>query len=269
MTTAIQQKFNVNVIGSGDQRLVLGHGFGSDQTTWRYQVAAFASQYRLVLFDYLGCGKADIHDYSPLRYNSLERYKDDLLAIYDELQLTGTIFIGHSVSAMIGVLASRERPELFKKLVFVGASPRYLNDGAYVGGFEMADLNALYAVMADNYLGWANGFGHAAMANASRPELGCEFAASLSAMRPDIAQSTARVIFESDERIELPQIVPPVLILQSTKDIAVPMQVGEYLAAHVPQNRLVVLNSEGHFPHLSAPDQVTAAISDFLGSSTS
>jgi sigma-B regulation protein RsbQ len=246
----------------------LGHGFGSDQTGWRHQVAAYKSHYRIVFFDYLGCGKAELQDYNPLHYDSLEWYRDDLLAIYHSLSLTHTVFVGHCVSAMINVLSSRLQPELFNKLVFVGASPRYLNDENYIGGFELSDLNVLYSAMADNYLGWANGFGHAAMGNAERPELGHEFAGTLSAMRPDIAQSTARLIFESDLRADLPHIQQPVLILQSNNDIAVPRQVGEYLAAHIPRNRLEVLNSQGHLLHISAPDEVTAAIQEVIGDKT-
>lgn len=264
MTSAILKKFNVNIVGSGSPTLVLAHGFGSDQLGWRHQVEVLKDHYRLVLFDYLGCGQADITDYSPLHYNSLKSYAHDVLAIFDALALNNIIYIGHSVSSMIGMLVHQLEPERFNKLVFIGASPRYLNDGAYMGGFEQHDLNMLYDAMALNYLGWANGFGAAAMGNPERPELGQEFARSLSAMRPDIAQSTARMIFESDFRAELPTLQKPVLILQSNNDIAVPLAVGEYLASHLPQNRYAVLNSQGHLPHISAPQEVTAAIQAYL-----
>lgn len=264
MAQDVLQKFNVTTLGHGAQTLVFAHGFGSDQTAWRHQVAAFITHYRIVLFDYLGCGKSDLSDYSPLHYDSLESYKDDLLAIYEALNLTDSIFVGHSASATVGMLASRVHPARFRKMVFIGASPRYLNETDYVGGFEQADLNALYDALAADYLGWANGFASAAMGNPQRPELGREFARSLSAMRPDIAQSTARMIFESDFRAQLPHIEPPVLILQSTRDMAVPMAVGDYLSATIPHSHLVVLNAEGHFPHLSAPQTVISAIQDFL-----
>lgn len=263
MNAEIMRKFNVTVVGDGEQTIVLAHGFGSDQTAWRYQVDALKPYYRLVLFDHLGCGKADITDYSPLRYCNLESYANDVLAIYNELGLTDTIFVGHSISSVIGMLIAREHPYLIRKLILVAASPRYLNDGAYLGGFEQSDLNTLYDTMASNYLGWANGFAPLAIANVGRPELGNEFAASLSAMRPDIAQSAARIIFEADYRIILDSIQQPVLILQSQRDIVVPLQAAEFLASHIPHNRLIVLNAEGHLPHLSAPDQVTVAIEQF------
>ena len=262
------QKFNVQVIGDQEQTLVMGHGFGSDQTAWRYQVAALSSQYRIVLFDYLCCGQADISRYDPRHYTSLESYRDDVLEIFDALNLTQACFIGHSVSSMVGMLAAIARPELITKLIFIGASTRYLNDGSYIGGFEQSDLDTLYETMAANYIAWSNGFAPMAIANAERPELGKEFSTRLSAMRPDIAQSTARIIFESDLRSQLTLIQQPVLILQAQRDIVVPQYVGEYLAAHIPRNKLVLLNAEGHLPHLSTPDEVLVAIQNFIPDNT-
>lgn len=260
----ILNTYNISEIGNGSTTLVLAHGFGSDQTAWHHQIEALKPNYRLILFDYLGCGKSDISTYSPVEYTSLERYSEDVLKIYDHLGLTNTIFVGHSVSAMIGVLASLKRPEYFQKLVFVGASPRYLNDDGYAGGFTQSDLYNLYRAMADNYLEWATGFSQLAMRNHDRPELGKQFARTLSAMRPDIAQSTARVIFESDLRSYLPLIKHAVLILQSQNDIAVPLSVGNYLSSQISDNTLIELPSEGHFPHMSAPQAVTNAIRDFI-----
>lgn len=256
--------FNVNIVGEGATTLVFGHGFGSAQTVWQHQIMAFKDHYRLVLFDYVGCGQSNIQAYNPLIYDSLERYRDDLLTIYATLALTDTIFVGHSMSGMIGLLASLVRPECFRQLVLIGASPRYLNDGAYVGGFEPADLDQLYQAMADNYLGWANGFSSLAMANPERPELGRAFAHTLAAMRPDIAQSTARIIFEADFRAQLPCVRHPVLVLQTQHDFAVPVHVGAYLAAQLPRGQFVLLAAEGHFPHMSAPATVVAAIKAFM-----
>lgn len=264
MQNDIRHKFNVNILGSGQSTLVFAHGFGSDQTAWRHQIAAFQANYRLVVFDYLGCGAADSRDYNPLQYNSLQRYAEDLLAIYAALELTDTIFVGHSVSAMIGMLASKAQPAWFRKLIFISASPRYLNDGAYIGGFEQRDLHILYETMAANYLEWANGFAPLVMGQAAAPELGREFANTLGAMRPDIAQSTARLIFESDFRAELAHIQQPVLLLQANNDMAVPMAVSYYLAARIPRSQLVILNAEGHCSHISAPTEITQAIRTFI-----
>ncbi|NTV62347.1 MAG: alpha/beta hydrolase [Oscillochloris sp.] len=260
----IVQKFHLTVVGHGEPTLVFVHGFGSDQTSWRHQVADFCADHRVVLFDHLGCGKADVSDYHPRRYTSLESYAEDVLAIYEHLGLRDTVYVGHSVGAMIGLLASLARPEAFAKLVLLAGSPRYLNDGAYLGGFTEGDLNALYSVMMQDYLGWANGFAPLAMANGDRPELGREFARSLGAMRPDLAQSAARVIFASDYRDRLPEIQHPVLVLQPQSDLMVPLSVAEYLASQIPHSQFQILNAYGHLPHLSAPAEVTAAIRDFL-----
>ncbi|MCA0458128.1 MAG: alpha/beta hydrolase [Chloroflexi bacterium] len=263
MNADILQKFNVTVTGEGRQTIVLAHEFGSDQTAWRYQAEVLKSRYRLVLFDYLGCGKTDHRDYSPLHYRNLESYRDDVLAIYRALGLTDTIFVGHSISAGIGMLIARKHPQLIGKLIVIAASPRYLNDEKYTGGFEPSDLNTLYDMIASNYLGWTNGFAPLATANSGRPEIGREFAGSLSAMRPDIAQSAARVIFEADYRFILNTIQQPVFILQSQRDIVVPMEAAYYLADQLLHSKLTLLNAEGHLPHWSSPDKVTKAIWEF------
>lgn len=266
MAASILQRRNVNVLGDGDGDavVVLGHGFGTDQTAWRNQLPVLLPRHRVVLFDHLGCGKADLDDYSPRRYPSLERFAEDLLAIHEALGLRWTAYVGHSSGAMIGLLAGLARPGLFERLVMIGASPRYLDEPGYVGGFRRADLDALYQAMSADYLGWANGFAPVAMRNEDRPGLGAEFARSLGSMRPDVAQSVARAIFESDLRARLAEVEVPTAILQSRRDVAVPMEVGEYLARRLRRGRLVVLDAEGHLPHLSAPEQVNAAVLEAL-----
>lgn len=250
---------NVHILGQGEQTIVFAHGFGSDQSAWRHQVAAFESSYRIVLFDQVGAGQSDMAAYSPLRYSSLYSYAEDLLELCAELKLSQVILVGHSVSGMVSLLAALIDPDRFKQLIFIGASPRYLNDPAvgYVGGFEQADLDALYAAMSSNYYAWVNGFAPLAMGNPERPELAIEFARTLSAIRPDIAQAVARMIFQSDHRAELPKLTVPTVILQSNDDIAVPLAVGQYMANNIPQSRLININAKGHLPHISAPDEVT------------
>lgn len=266
MVTSILQRNNVNILGnqSCDRTLVFAHGFGSDQTAWRHQVAAFASDYRIVLFDHVGAGKSDFSAYSPRRYSSIYSYAEDLLDLYAELKLTDSILIGHSVSGMVSLLAALVEPQCFRQLIFISASPRYLNDVGYVGGFEQSDLDALYAAMSTNYYAWASGFAPIAMGNPDRPELATEFANTLAAIRPDIAQAIARVIFQSDHRQELPRLNVPTVILQSSNDIAVPVEVGQYIAQNVPQSKFIHINAKGHLPHLSAPDVVTKAIASCL-----
>ncbi|MBW4665067.1 MAG: alpha/beta hydrolase [Chroococcus sp. CMT-3BRIN-NPC107] len=265
MATSILKRNNVNILGKGEQTLIFAHGFGSEQSAWRHQVAAFAPNYHIVLFDHVGAGKSDFNAYSPHRYSSLYSYAEDLLDLCAELKLTNCILLGHSVSGMISLLAALVEPDLFSKLIFIGASPRYLNDREYIGGFARTDLDALYAAMSANYYSWASGFAPLIMGNRDRPELAEEFARTLTAIRPDIAQAVARVIFESDYRQELPRLQVPTLILQPSNDPAVPQEVGRYMADKITQNQFMLVKSEGHLPHLSAPDIVTKAIASWLG----
>lgn len=264
MVANILQRNHVTVIGDGSQTLLFAHGFGSDQTAWRHQVAAFVADYRIVLFDHVGAGKSDLAAYSPRRYSTLYSYAEDLLDLCDALKLMQCVLVGHSVSGMVSLLAALVEPQCFSKLIFINASPRYLNDLDYIGGFEQSDLDALYAAMSSNYYAWASGFAPIVMGNPDQPELAIEYAKTLSNIRPDIAQAIARVIFQSDHRKELPRLKVPTVILQSTHDIAVPPQVGKYMAAQIPQSQLLPISAQGHLPHLSAPNTVTNAIASCL-----
>lgn len=266
MLNSILQRNNIVTLGQGEQTLVFAHGFGSDQTAWRHQVAAFQANYKIVLFDHVGAGKSDMAAYSPRRYSSLYSYAEDLLELCAQLKLSQVILIGHSVSGMVSLLAALVDPSRFKQLIFLGASPRYVNDPAtnYIGGFEQSDLDALYAAMSTNYYVWVSGFAPIAMGNPEKPELAIEFANTLAAIRPDIAQAVARVIFQSDHRSELSKLKVPAVILQSNNDIAVPLVVGEYLAKNLPQSKLININARGHFPHISAPEVVTNTIAECL-----
>lgn len=266
MPSSILQRNHVNIVGNlrSQQTIIFAHGFGSDQTAWRHQVAAFAADFRIILFDHVGAGKSDFSAYSPHRYSSLYSYAEDLLDLCAELKISNSILVGHSVSGMVSLLAALVEPQCFRQLIFVGASPRYLNDSNYTGGFEQSDLDALYAAMSANYYAWASGFAPLAMGNPERPELAIEFANTLKSIRPDIAQAVARVIFQSDHRPELPRLKLPTVILQTSDDIAVPPEVGTYMAARIPQSRLFKINAKGHLPHISAPNVVTQAIASCL-----
>jgi sigma-B regulation protein RsbQ len=257
-------KNNVNIIGSGKQTLVFGHGFGTDQTAWKAMLPFFIEDYRIVLYDNIAAGQADPDSYSPNKYNSLHAYAQDLNEICESLGLKDAVYIGHSVSGMIGMLASIAEPRYFKKMVFIGASPRYLNDTGYVGGFEQSDLNGLYESMTNNYYAWVNGFAPLAMGNPDKPELAADFARTLSSLRPDVALAVAKNIFQSDHRADLPKMDKETLILQSSNDIAVPMEVGLYLNQHIKESKLININSTGHLPHISAPGEAGRAILGFL-----
>lgn len=255
---------NVRVVGSGAKTIIFAHGFGTDQTAWRRQESVLAADHRLVLFDHVGAGSSDPRAYSPQRYRSLHSYADDLLEILAELEVQDAVYVGHSMSGSIGVLAAALEPERFSRMIFLNASPRYLNDGDYHGGFEQSDIDNLYAAMTTNYQLWVSGFARMVMANPERMDLTQEFAATLSAIRPDIAVAVSRIIFQSDYRAELPRHRVPTLIVQSSHDVAVPRGVGEYLARHIPRAELLVIDAHGHLPHMSAPQAVLDAICSFI-----
>ena len=256
---------NVNVFGAGDQPMVFAHGFGCDQNMWRYITPAFEDDYRIVLFDYVGAGASDVGAYDPERYGSLKGYARDVVEVCEALDLEDVILVAHSVSAMIGVLAALERPQLFSALVMVGPSPRYIDDEPdYVGGFKRADIDELLETMEKNYIGWANHLAPAIMNAPDQPELGEELTESFCSTDPVIARQFAEVTFLSDNREDLPRVPVPSLVLQCAEDIIAPREVGEYVAATTPDSTLRFLDTTGHCPHMSAPDQTIDAIREFL-----
>lgn len=266
MGQAIWKRNNVQVLGKGRDTLIFAHGFGSEQSAWRHQVAAFQDRYRIILFDHVGCGASDLDAYSPQRYSGVQAYAEDLLELCGELKLSDAIFVGHSFSGMVGVLAALVEPRRFRQLVFVKSTPRLLDDpeSGYVGGFSQAELDALFDAMASSYHSWASGFAPLAMGNPERPELGQEFVRTLSSMRPDIALNAARTIFQYDHRLDLPRLKVPTLIIHSGEDLAVPNQVGEYMARRIPLARMMTIAARGHLPHLSSPEAVNRAIDSYL-----
>jgi sigma-B regulation protein RsbQ len=244
--------------------MVFAHGYGCDQHVWQSITHAFVNDHQLVLFDYVGAGKSDLAAYDIERYSTLQGYAQDVIEICDELSIRNAVFVGHSVSAMVGVLAANQRTELFSKLVFLGPSPRYLNDGDYHGGFERAALEELFEVMDNNYLGWSQAMAPAIMGNPDQPELGQALTNSFCATDPDIAKRFARVTFLSDNRADLAALKIPSLTLQCREDIIAPLQVGEYIRQRVPQNTMVILEATGHCSHMSAPQETIRAIKEFI-----
>ncbi|MBB6396545.1 sigma-B regulation protein RsbQ [Actinomadura coerulea] len=246
------------------QPMLFAHGFGCDQTMWRLTAPAFEADHRVVLFDHVGLGNSDVSAYSADRYGTLDAYADDVLDIVHELDLRDVIFVGHSVSAMIGVLAANREPDRFARLVLVGPSPRYVDDGDYVGGFTGADITELLESLESNFLGWSSRMGPLIMGNPERPELGRELTNSFCRTDPDIMRQFARVTFLSDNRADLPVLNVPTLVLQCSEDIIAPEAVGDYVHGAIPGSELVRLRATGHCPNLSAPEETIAAIKAFL-----
>jgi sigma-B regulation protein RsbQ len=261
----VRERHNVRISGpEGGQPMLLAHGFGCDQQIWRHVAPAFAEEYRVVLFDHMGAGRSDLSAYEPERYATLAGYADDVLGICRELELEDVLFVGHSVSAMIGVLAAIREPDRFARLVLVGPSPRYIDDDGYVGGFTREDIDGLLESLDDNWLGWASQMAPVIMANPDRPELGEELTNSFCRTDPDIARRFARVTFLSDNRADLPKVTTPSLVMQCSDDAIAPEPVGEYVREHLTGSRLVQLRATGHCPSLSAPEETSDAIRTYL-----
>jgi sigma-B regulation protein RsbQ len=255
---------NVKISGRGTQPIMFAHGFGCDQQSWQFITDAFEDDYKVILFDYVGAGHSDLSAFDPSKYSSLEGYAEDVLDICEELDLRNVIFVGHSVSSMIGILAANKNPEYFEKLILIGPSPRYLNDEGYVGGFERKDLENLFEFMDSNYLGWSSTMAPAIMGNPDRPELGQFLTTSFCTTDPDIARSFARTTFFSDNREDLEKVSKPSLTLQCSDDIIAPEQIGEFVRQHTPGNTLYHMKATGHCPHISAPGETIKAIKEYL-----
>lgn len=246
--------------------MMFAHGFGCDQNMWRFIWPEFADSHRIVLFDHIGMGGSDLRAYEPQRYASLRGYADDILAICHALDLRDVIFVGHSVSAMIGALAAAEEPDRFAALILIGPSPRYIDDDGYRGGFSREDIDGLLDSLASNYLGWSSQMAPVIMGNSDRPELGQELTASFCQADPEIARRFAQVTFLSDNRDDLARVSVPSLVLQCADDVIAPREVGEYVHAHLPDSRLVFMKATGHCPNLSAPEETIEEIRAFLAS---
>ena len=268
MDSTVLSRNNVKVFGSGTQPMLFAHGFGCDQNMWRFVTPAFADDYRVVLFDYVGSGKSDLAAYDQERYSTLDGYARDVLDVCHALDLHEVIFVGHSVSSMVGVLAANREPELFERLILIGPSPRYINEAPdYVGGFERSDIEGLLETMEKNYIGWANFLAPAIMKNPEHPELSGELAASFCSTDPVIARRFAEATFFADNRADLAGVTVPSLIMQCSDDMIAPSSVGEYLSHALPGSTLRVLRATGHCPHMSHPEETIAVMREYLRSS--
>lgn len=262
----VLERHRVNVVGDGAATVMFAHGFGCDQSMWRLLAPYFSKHFKVVLYDLMGMGGSDLAHYDRRKYESLQGHADDALELIDILGLKDVIFVGHSVSAMIGMLADIKAPNRFLAHVMVGPSPCYINDGDYVGGFERSDIESLLDTLESNYLGWSSNMAPAIMGAPNQPELGTELTNSFCRTDPEIAKHFARVTFLSDNRADLPQFKSPALIIQSRDDLIAPVAVGEYLNRQWPQSMLRVVDNVGHCPHLSAPGPCADAMEEFMAS---
>jgi sigma-B regulation protein RsbQ len=257
-------RHNVKISGRGERTMMFAHGFGCDQNMWRFVAPHFEDRFRVVLFDHIGAGGSDLSAYDAGRYASLQGYAEDVVAIARALEVTGGVFVGHSVSAMIGVLAAKAAPGLFDDLVLIGPSPRYIDDDDYVGGFSAGQIHELLDFLDSNHMGWSQAMAPAIMGNPDRPELGEELTNSFCRTDPEIARRFARATFLSDNRADLEGVATRALVLQCSEDVIAPRAVGEYVHRSLPNSQLVIMKATGHCPNLSAPRETVEAIEAFV-----
>ncbi len=264
LMTDVIRRNNVRVSGTGAQAMMFAHGFGCDQNMWRFVAPAFEPDFKTVLFDHVGAGGSDLSAYDRDKYSSLAGYAEDVVEIGHALQLQNAVFVGHSVSSMIGVLAAEKAPGLFGKLVLIGPSARYIDEEGYVGGFSAPQIEELLQFLESNHMGWSAQMAPVIMGNPDRPELGEELTNSFCRTDPEIAKAFARVTFTSDNRGDLARVSIPTLVLQCSEDIIASEQVGEFVHRAIPKSRMVVLEATGHCPNLSAPEEVICAMRAFV-----
>ena len=260
----ILKRNNVTVRGSGDKTILFAHGFGCDQNSWKYIADDFAADHKVVLFDYVGAGKSDLSKYDSAKYASLEGYASDILQVCEALELKEVIFVGHSVSCMTGVLAAIKNQNLFSKLIFIGPSPCYINDGDYIGGFDKEEMDSLLEVMDEDFISWSGSLAPAIMNESNGDALTKELTDSFCSIDPKIAGEFARVTFTGDNRKDLPYVAVKSLTIQSSGDTLAPPSVGEYINKNMPHNTITVIDGKGHCLHMSRPRETIAAIRAFL-----
>jgi sigma-B regulation protein RsbQ len=233
---------------------------------WKFLLPHFVTRMRVITYDLIGAGQSDLGSYDREKYASLWGYAADLNQIIDAYGQGAVIVAGHSVSAMIGVLAERQRPGRIAGLVMIGGSPCYVDSGTYTGGFSRDEVHTLLSVIDENYLGWSSSMAPVLMGASGQPALEQELLSSFCRTDAQIARHFARVIFLSDHRQEVDGLHLPTLILQSTDDPVVPVAVGEYLHRVLPASQLILVDNMGHYPQLSAPSACSAAMDGFFAS---
>ncbi len=260
----LQHRNNVKVMGDGPSTLIFSHGFGCDQSMWRYLAEGFTDRFTVVLYDLVGAGESDLEAYDREKYNSLAGYARDLNEIIDHYARGPVIVVGHSVSSMIGTLADRQAPGSIAAHIMIGPSPCYIDTDDYVGGFKLEDIHSLLDILDSNYLGWSSTMAPVIMGTPGQPALSEELTNSFCRTEPDIAKQFARVTFMSDNRQDIVGLATPTLILQSTDDLIAPLAVGDYLHAVLPNSTLCLVANVGHCPHMSAPSACSEAMENFL-----
>jgi sigma-B regulation protein RsbQ len=260
----IIRRNNIKISGSGERTMIFAHGYGCDQNVWRHLLPAFEKEYQVIVFDHVGSGESDLAVYDRVKYGTLHGYAEDLLEICETLEIKDPIFVGHSVSCMIGALAAIKNPDLFHSLIFLGPSPSFINEENYIGGFDRATINSVLESLDNNFVEWSKTMAPLIMGNLDKPELSQELVTSFCRSKPDIAKHFAQVTFLADHREDVRKVLVPTLLLQCSNDSLAPVQVGDFLHRNVPENDLVHLTATGHCPHMSAPKETILVMKGWL-----
>jgi len=261
---SIRSRNHIQVSGKGAAAMVFVHGFGCDQTMWRFLAPSYQDRFRVVTYDLTGCGQSELSTYDRSKYGSLHGHAAELLEIVDGVTSGPVVIVGHSVGATIGMLAAIAAPQRFAAQVMIGPSPCFINDGDYVGGFSRSDIDELLETMDANYLGWSRSVAPMIMGAPNQPLLRDELTGRFCRNDPEIARHFGRVTFLSDHRAEVPRSTVPALILQCSDDLIAPREVGDWLHRHLPSSTLRVIRNVGHCPHMSAPTESSRTIDAFL-----
>lgn len=260
----IKKRNHVVVKGNDSNPIIFGNGFGCDQTIWKDVTPAFEKEHQIILFDHVGTGRSNTRGFREEKYNVLDGYVEDIISICELVEVENTIFVGHSVAAMMGIIAAERSPCYFKKLVLLCPSPRHLNDTHYKGGFTPIEIEQLLDFMDDDFEGWSHWLSKAVMGNSNRPTLEQKFLDSLSRISSKVVNSFAQATFLSDNRPYLKRVNHPTLIIQTNDDLLVPSLSTQYTHRNIPNSELIILEEKGHCPHLSAPELVINEIRKFI-----
>ncbi|KAF8400758.1 hypothetical protein HHK36_014058 [Tetracentron sinense] len=257
---------NARIIGSGDESLILAHGYGGDQSLWDKILPYLTERYRVLVFDWNFSGSVEDQNlFDPIKHSSFQAFANDLITLIDENNLKSSVFLGHSFSGMVGCIASIKRPDLFQKLILLGASPRYLNSEDYKGGLESSEIEQIISNIESNFHTWASNFAVLAV-NANDHISAEKFQKSLGRMKPEVALSMAKTIFYSDERDVLEKVQVPCTIIQTTNDMVAPVSVAYYMQKKIKGKSTVeLIEADGHFPQLTVPELLLNVLDGVLG----
>ncbi len=258
------RKNNVSISGSGSKTLVFVHGYGCDQSMWRFVAPQFELSHRVVLYDLTGMGQSDLSEYDFKAYRTLQRHADDLTAILEDLEVSDGVLIGHSVGATIACLAALKCPERISALALVAPSPSFMNDAAYTGGFDREALEGLVNLMDENFLGWTSRVTPTIAGEDRAGETAAELTQSFCRTDPAIAKHFGRITFLADHRADMKRVEAPAAIIQCTDDALAPVDVGVWLSENMKRGTLKFIEATGHCPHMTEPAKTTEAIREFL-----